>query len=64
MKIKKETIIIITATEGRRYLALSFKGKEVIKFDSNLPYKKSIDDWDFYGRAIEKILKEKELEQK
>jgi len=58
MKLTKEITITIEVTEKERFLAFSFKGGEMVEYDSNLPYEKSPDDWNFYWKAIKKIMKE------
>lgn len=58
MKTEVQTTKAIRATEGSRYLELEFKGEDCVGFDSNLPYKKTREDWSFMGEAIARILKE------
>ena len=57
MTINTETKKLIRATEKTRYLELEFEGKNCTGFDSNMPYEKSIEDFEFYGKAILQILK-------
>ena len=57
MKIKKGIAYEITATEGKRYLTLSFADGTCFNFDSNLPHEKKVDDWKFLGKAVLKIVK-------
>ncbi len=56
MKTKINTIYTITAEDKKRYLRLTFEKKGCTDFNSNLPYDKSIDDWEFYGKAITRII--------
>ena len=60
MKVKKSIYKIIEAREGKRYLQMAFiaGAEDHERFDTNLPYEKSFEDWEFYSRAITKILKE------
>lgn len=57
MKSEIKIIKKIKVSEGDRFLELSFRENEFAGFDSNLPYQKSLEDWEFYGRAISKIIK-------
>lgn len=60
MKIAKTErhITAFFAKEGDRWLAFEIENGELKNFDSNLPYQKSLEDWEFYGKAIIKIVKE------
>ncbi len=58
MKTEIRKHYFITAKEGKHYLTLEFSGEKTVSFDSNLPYRKKIEDWEFYGKAIRAILKE------
>mgnify|MGYP001381285053 CR=1 FL=1 len=57
MNLTQSTVTTYRVEEGERYLELSFEGKECVAYDSNLPYSKSWEEWEFYGKAISKIVK-------
>ncbi len=65
-KIEIENRITITASEDGRHLTFIFvdsgDGIKMVDFDSNLPYEKSLEDWEFYGRAIVRIIKKLNFE--
>ena len=58
MKVKMIIEKEITAVEGKRVLTMTFNKNNMEEFDTTLPYIKSLEDWDFYSRAIARILKE------
>ncbi len=57
----KTTIVInkeVTVRDGERHLTLEFDPEGyLLDFDSNLPYDKNLEDWEFYGKAILEIVK-------
>lgn len=55
MKVSVKKIIHVK--EGKLFLEMGFP-KDDFFFNTNLPYKKSLEHWDFYQRAIKAILKE------
>ena len=57
MKVTIQTYKRIAVKENNLDLSMTWDGKELSYFDSSLPYKKSVKDWDFYSRAISAILK-------
>ncbi len=57
MKTKITLSKTIKVEEGKRYLEMTFKGLDMVEFDTNLPYIKKIDDWLFYAEAIARIIK-------
>lgn len=48
---KVEKTIVITIR--KRFMSFHFVNGVIYKVESNLPYQKSLEDWDFYALAIE-----------
>ena len=51
-------IFTFTAKEDNLHLSMEIENGELVNFKTNLPYRKSLDDWEFYGKAIVKIVRE------
>lgn len=59
MKVSTETSKEITISEGERYATWTMNADwECKDFDTNMPYEKSSEDWEFYWKAIRRMLQE------
>lgn len=55
--ITKKIEQTIIASEGKNYISMTFDSNfKCIGYDSNLHYKKSVEDWKLNIRLIKKIL--------
>jgi len=59
MKVTTEISKRIKVQEGKKYVVFTIDSNENCEdFDSNIPYKKSIEDWEFYSKAISMMILE------
>ena len=59
MKVTKYITQELEVTEGLRQMTFKIDNYGTcIGFDSNLPHRKKLDDWEFVYKAIKRMLKE------
>jgi hypothetical protein len=59
MKVQTNITKKIKVEDGKRWITFTMNSDwKCIDCSSNLPYKKSHKDWEFYAKAIKRMLKQ------